>query len=141
VVQRWITLGEGPSVDSWEAADVNIRVQQAPNTMTERCANIFTMASTFTSDVLYARMHLFPFRLLACKLRASTCLSTTEVPRSQLFHSKSLQMQPEKFDVMKKHGSDFCSTALVRIRPGEFFARVMAQQVRSSYLLLKHSVL
>jgi hypothetical protein len=50
-------------------------------------------------------------------------------------------MQPEKFDGMKKHGSDFCSTALVRIRPGEFFARVMAQQVRSSYLLLKHSVL
>jgi hypothetical protein len=50
-------------------------------------------------------------------------------------------MQSEKFDAgMKTHDSDLRSTALVRIRPAEFFARVMAQQVSYSSLLFQEPV-
>lgn len=39
-------------------------------------------------------------------------------------------MQSERADIaMQKQEMDLRSTALVRIRPAEFFARVLAQQV------------
>lgn len=48
------------------------------------------------------------------------------------FALTAIHLQSDKLDIeMTKHETDVRSTALVRIRPAEFFARVLSQQVSS----------
>ena len=126
MVQRAIL--HGALAGCWEQA-ATIAVLLRPTTTTERCGILcrFNPLQNHLQEC-YSKFFCSLFRRATPRGRIVRC----GLSEQRNFISRSASVQSEPMDnTSLKQEADLRSTALVRIRPAEFFALVLAQQVSS----------